>query len=265
MADNEMLTGFLAGQSDDGRNSGMDGMGGGWWIFAIILFAMIFGYGRGWGMNGSDGNGAVTRAEMCSEFSFQDVKNGVRGIQQGLCDGFYAMNTGMLNGFHGVDNAVCKLGYQTQQGFNGVERGQCQQGYQIQQGFGELSRQMSDCCCETQRMVERGFCDTNYNLATHANNIMQAGHCDTDRVIAKLDAMENARQAERLEALRLENQTLRFQLSQNAQNAVLSANNDAQTAELIRRISPAPVPSYQVPAPYPFCGNSWGGCGCGCA
>ena len=29
----------------------------------------------------------------------------------------------------------------------------------------------------------------------------------------------------------------------------------------IRRIAPAPVPSYAVPAPYPFCGNN--GCG-GC-
>ena len=32
------------------------------------------------------------------------------------------------------------------------------------------------CCCETQRLIERGFADTNYNMATQA--------CDTRRAIA---------------------------------------------------------------------------------
>jgi hypothetical protein len=41
------------------------------------------------------------------------LENGVRGIQQGLCDGFYAMNTGMLNGFNGIQSTLC-------QGFSGV-------------------------------------------------------------------------------------------------------------------------------------------------
>ena len=41
----------------------------------------------------------------------------------------------------------------------------------------------------------------------------------------------------------------------------LTATLDAQTSELIRRINPMPVPAYQVPAPYPFCGSGYG-CGC---
>ena len=36
----------------------------------------------------------------------------------------------------------------------------------------------------------------------------------------------------------------------------------AQTAELIRRINPMPVPAYQVPNPYAGCGCN--PCGCGC-
>lgn len=44
------------------------------------------------------------------------LENGVRGIQQGLCDGFYAMNTGMLNGFSGIQSTLC-------QGFAGVNQG----------------------------------------------------------------------------------------------------------------------------------------------
>ena len=152
------------------------------------------------------------------------------------------------------DSAICNLGYQTQQGFNTL-------GYQQQQ-----------CCCETQRLIERGFCDTNYNLATNTNNIVQAGHSDTDRVLAKLDAMENARQQEKIEALRLENQTLKFQASQAAQNSFITANQEAQTAELIRRLrTPDAVPAYVVPNPNCCYGNPLGigynngGCGCGCA
>ena len=97
--------------------------------------------------------------------------------------------------------------------------------------------------------------------------IILSSHNDTDRVIAKLNSMENARQQEKIAALQLENQGLKFQASQSAQNAFITANQEAQTAELIRRINPMPVPAFQVPAPYPYnncgcgCGNGFG-CGC---
>lgn len=249
--DNDFATGYALGQdANDGRNNGFGGFGDGIW--PIFILAMMFGWGGG-GFGGFGGNnaavqGALTRADLCSEFNFNNLENSVRGIQQGLCDGFYAQNTSLMNGFHGVDNAVCQLGYQTQQGFSG------------------LSRQMADCCCETQRLVERGFCDVGYGMATNTANIIQNAHNDTDRVLAKLTGMEMTRQAEKIEALRMENQTLKFQASQVSQNAYINASQDAQTAELIRRINPMPVPSYQVPAPYPYGGNCGcgGGCGCGC-
>lgn len=266
--DNGFATGYALGaDSADNRNCGNGwGMDGGW-IWIILLLALLGGFGfGGGGWGGGFGGGAglqgmATRADINAGFQFNDLQNGIRGIQQGLCDGFYAQNTNMLTGFHGVDNAICNLGYQTQQGFN------------------QLGYQQKDCCCETQRLIERGFCDTNYNLATNTNNIVQAGHNDTDRVIAKLDAMENARQAEKIEALRLENQTLKFQASQAAQNTFITANQEAQTAELIRRLGrDCPVPAYVVPNPnccygnplgvgygYGGSGYGWGnGCGCGC-
>lgn len=257
---NDFAMGYAMGNDSHNNSCNEGGWGMGGWIWIILLIA-LFGGGLGWGGGGFGGyggaglQGMATRADINAGFQFNDLQNGIRGIQQGLCDGFYAMNTGMLNGFHGVDNAICNLGYQTQQGFN------------------QLGYQQKDCCCETQRLIERGFCDTNYNLATNSSNIVQAGHADTDRVIAKLDAMENARQAEKIEALRLENQTLRFQASQAQQNAFFTANQDAQTAELIRRLrTPEAVPAYVVPNPNCCYGNPVGigyaggynnGCGCG--
>lgn len=246
----DFATGYAIGQNDSKNNGGF-GFGGDWW--AIIILALLFGWGgNGWGGGGFGGGNAVpyisgidTRSAVYDSFALNNLENGIRGVQNGLSDGFYAVNTSLLNGFHGVSNALCDLGYRNQQ-----------------------------CCCETQRLIERGFCDTNYNMATNTSNIVQAGHADTDRVIAKLDAMEAARQAEKIEALRIENQTLKFQASQAAQNAFITANQDAQTAELIRRLrTPEAVPAYVVPNPNCCYGNPVGvgyagygnGCGCGCA
>ena len=232
--------GYALGQ--DSGSSCRDGGSGMWggdgsWIFAFLIIALIFGgrgglFGGGWGgnsggygdgINSPAGQGALTRGDLCSEFNFNNLDNAVRGIQQGLCDGFYSMNSSLMNGFHGVDNAICNLGYQTQQGFNtlGSQMAQCcydtqraidNVNFTTLQGFNGIQNQISSCCCDTQRQIERGFCDVGYNMATNTNNIIQSSHNDTDRVIAKLDSMENARQQEKIAALQLENQGLKFRL-----------------------------------------------------
>ena len=155
-----------------------------------------------------------------------------------------------MNGFHGVDNVVCTLGYNVQAGFN------------------TLGHQISDCCCETGRAIERGFADTNYNMATQA--------CDTRRAIADstrdiIDANNAGVRSildfltqDKIAALTAENQSLKFAASQANQNAFITANQEAQTAELIRRLAtPCPVPAYVVPNPN-CCYNATYTTGCGC-
>lgn len=271
-------------------NTCNDGWGGGWssWIILFLIFGMFGwggfgGFGGGWGGNNAAMQGALTRADLCSEFNFNGLENSVRGVQQGICDSTYALNTAILNGFHGVDNAVCTLGYQTQQGFHGVDNAICNLGYQTQQGFNNLGvaymqgqnaiqTQISDCCCKNQtgqmqlgNSMERGFCDINYAQATNTNAIIQNAHNDTDRVLAKLDAMEMARKDETIADLRTK----------------LAACGDQTTAQYIINqltgvISPRPVPAYPAASP---CGlgnwspqvlsNSYGynnncGCNSGC-
>lgn len=265
--------GYALGQdSNNGCNNGggMFGGGSGEWIFAFLIIALIFGgngWGNGFGGGGNQGanaflpyaigaNGALTRGELCQDMNFQSVENGVRGIQQGLCDGFYAVNTSLLNGFHGVDNAICNLGYQTQQGFSGVNNAICTLGYQnaqlvngvntnLMQGFNGvtaglngLSTQMASCCCDTQRQIERGFCDTNYNQATNTTAIIQNAHNDTDRVIAKLDAMEMSRKDEVIADLRTQ---LAQCVDQNMANSIV--------ARLSAVINPPAMPAYPVSNP----------------
>ena len=76
---------------------------------------------------------------------------------------------------------------------------------------------------------------------------------------------------DKIATLTAENQSLKFQASQSAQNAFITANQDAQTAELIRRLGrDCPIPAYVVPNPNCCYGNPVGvsygyngGCGCG--
>ena len=264
----DFATGYAIGQNDSKNNCYMDGgMGmGAWgaWFIPLLLIGLLFGgFGGGFGFGGFGGGaglqGMATRADITAGFQFNNIENGIRGIQQGICDSTYALNNSIMSGFHGVDNAVCNLGYNMQHGFNTL-------GYQSQQ-----------CCCETQRLIERGFCDTGYAVNTGFNSVIQSSHSDTDRVIAKLDAMETARLNDKLDALRLENQALKFAASQAEQNAYIAANQEAQTATLLRRLgAECPSPAYIVNAPTPvtfptnccgqvnFGGNGFG-CGCGCA
>lgn len=232
--------------------------GGDWscWIILFILFGMFgwggyggFGGGNG-GANGPGFQGWATRADVNEGFALNNLQSGITSIQQGICDSTYTLTNAINNGFHGVDTAMCNLGTQLQQ-----------------------------CCCDNARAID----GVNYNLATQANGIqtaiqgvrydMATQACDTRNTIQSTtrDIIDNANANSRaildfltqdkISSLQAENQSLKFQASQAAQNAFIAANQEAQTAELIRRINPMPVPAYQVPNPYAGCG-CYSSCGC---
>ena len=259
MADESFAMGYAMGQDNNGGNNSGNGFGGGWdGIWGIILLAMILGWGgNGFGFGGGGGNGALTRADLCSEFNFNGVENGIRGIQQGICDSTYALNNSIMSGFHGVDNAVCTLGYQTQSGFS------------------SLGHQISDCCCQTQRAIDgvnfnmaKGFCDLGNVINMQTRDIIENNNANyrglMDFLVQEKLATKDARIAELTNAL-----------SQSQQNGVIRAAIDASTAEIIRRTgNDCPVPAYVVPNPnccygnplgVGYSGNGFGsGCGCGC-
>ena len=211
--------------------------------FGIILLFLFAGNGWGNGFGGGGGRGgATTREEIAYGFDMNGLENGIRGIQQGLCDGFYAMNTGMLNGFSGIQSTLC-------QGFAGVNAG-------INSGVTTLSTQLHGmaadqamCCCTTQREIERGFADIGYNMATQA--------CDTRRAVADAarDIIDNQNcntrsimdflVQDKIATLQAENQGLRFAASQAAQNSYL-----------LSELKQCPVPAYVVPNPY-CCGGTY--------
>ena len=248
----DFATGYMAGQDSGGGNGGFGGWGDGIW--AVIILAILFGNGGFGGFGGFGGggvglNGALTRAELYDGFAMQNIDSAVRGVQQGICDSTYALNNAITGGFHGVDNAICTLGYQTQQGFN------------------TLGYAMKDCCCETQRLIERGFCDIGNAVNLQTRDIIDNQNANYRGI---MDFMVQSK----LDTLRAENEALRLKASQADQNAVLRAAIDASTAEIIRRTgNECPVPAYVVPNPnccygnpvgvgYPGTGYTGTGCGC---
>ena len=239
--DNDFATGYALG-SDSGNNSGNGMWGGdGWW--AIILFAMIFGWGRGgFGFGGFGGGastdpglqGIATRADVNEAIAFNGLERGISAIQQGICDSTYALNNAVTGGFNSTNVAML-------QGFNGVDKSLCQLGYNLQ-----------DCCCQTQNAIQ----GVRYDMATQAcdtrNTIQNSTRDIIDNANANYRGLMDFMVQSKIDSLQSENQALKLAASQANQNSYLTATLDAQTNELIRRINPMPVPAYQVPAPYPF-------------
>ena len=132
---------------------------------------------------------------------------------------------------------------------NDVNVNSMQNTYALGSQLTALGNQMSSCCCDMRYQVEKGFSDTNYNLATQMNAVRQ-DICDQTRDIVEnqnantraiLDRLTNDKIAD----LRDENQALKFAASQAAQNNYL-----------VDQLRPCPIPAYNVPNPY--CCN--GGC-----
>ena len=226
---NDIATGYIMGRDANncGYGNGMFGQDGLWWLIVLLIFGWG-GNGYGFGGFGAGAGALATQADLAAGFNnsavinkLNDLTLGQAGIQQTLCQGFNGVNTTILQGFNGVDNAVCTLGYNMQAGFNG------------------LAHQISDCCCETRAAIA----DVKYANERNTCDIIRAGQ---DNTRAILDFLTQ----DKIATLTAENQTLKFAASQSAQNAFITANQEAQTAEIIRRLGrDCPVPAYVVPNP----------------
>ena len=225
-----------------GTNGNGNGLfGGDSWAWIIVLL-LLFGWGGNGGFGGFGGFGGGGYSEVQRGFDQNAVINKLDGLTYGLSDSTYALNNAITGGFHSVQS------------------------------------QLAECCCATQRAID----GVNYNMATQAcdtrnviqnstRDILESNNANTRAI---LDFLTN----DKISTLQAENQNLKLQASQAAQNAFITANQEAQTAELIRRLgADCPVPAYvvqpplQVSFPVNSCGqfagygNYGGNCGCGCA
>lgn len=224
-----------------GNNGGFGGLGDDW--LAIIIILAIFGWGGfGGGNFGGMGGGAAQNYVLASDFAT---------IQRQLSDGFGSID----NALDAQNNGICNLGYTQLELANSTNMN-------VMQGFNNLQAAVKDCCCQTQqnikdvnynlammgngieRTLEKGFCDTNYNMATQNCQTLQAIDKVGDRII---DYLANQ-----------ETQKLRDQLAEY---------RDREGRQyVINELNKCPIPAYLTCNPNaPLNYNVTYGNGCGCA
>ena len=149
-----------------GRNNG-DFYGANGELWMMMMFFLLFGG------NGMYGRGGYYGNEMFEGFNNQNVMRKLDGITQGLCDGFYSVNTNNLQMQNQLQRDLC-------QGFASVNAGLSENRFAAQQ-----------CCCETNRNIDA----VRYEAAKNTGDIITAANANTQRI---LDAMC----ADRTQALR---------------------------------------------------------------
>ena len=242
----------VMGNNDDGFGFGGNGA---WWIIILLLFGWGGrGYGFGGGFGGNGGGQGGYGYPMC----------GVPATQADLSAAF-ASNS-VLSGINGIDSTLC-------QGFNGINTAILQNGYNTQAGINTLSHQIADCCCATQRAIDSVKYENATNTCAIQNTIQNTTRDIIDNANANSRAILDFLTQDKIATLTAENQSLKFQASQTAQNSYIGATVDAAVAELIRRTgNDCPTPAYVVQPPQPVtfatncCGQTNyagynGGCG----
>ena len=232
MAD-DFMSGFLAGQGDGNSNRGGMFGGDGWW--AIIIFALIFGWGNGgYGFGGGGNSGGVVDGYVLTS-DFANIERKIDNVNNGLCDGFYAQAQ-LINGTQ----------MQMANGFAQAELSRSNQQAALMQMLYTMSAQQADCCCKTQTAIQ----GVNYNLATQAcetRNTIQTGIRDViENQNANARAVLDALTAQRIEA---KDEKIAAQ-NQQIFGLQLAASQAAQNSYLVQTLRPCPTPAYVVANPY---------------
>lgn len=228
MNDGLTASDIMALKDDDGMNN---------WVnnpFIYLVWLALLGGGNGFFGNRDNGalQGALTRSDMFEGFNNQDVNSQLRGITNGLCDGFYAVNNSLKDGFYGTQ-ATVKDGF-----------------YATQTGLMENRFAQQNCCCE----LKGGIKDLSAEGYRNTCEITTAIHAEGEatRALINANTMQELRDklADRDRDLLYAN----FQNSQCQQNAYL-----------VDALRPVSRPAYITCSPYAtnqsYCASGFGGCG----
>lgn len=156
----------------------------------LVWLAVLGGGGLFGGRGAGDAavQGAITRSDLFEGFNNQDVNGQLRGITNGICDGFYAVNSGLKDGFYGIQGALAENRFASQQ-----------------------------CCCETNRNIDA----VRYEGAQNTCAITNAIHAEGEATRALINANTVQDLRDKLEARDRDIMVRDFQLSQLSQTAAL--------------------------------------------
>ena len=154
----------------------------------LVWLAILGGGGLFGGNRSAELQGTITRSDLFEGFNNQDVNGQLRGITNGICDGFYAVNSGMKDGFYGIQGALAENRFAQQ-----------------------------NCCCETNRNIDAIRYEGAQNTCAITNAIHAEG--EATRALINANTMQDLR--DKLEARDRDILARDFQLSQLSQTASL--------------------------------------------
>lgn len=223
-----------------GNGNNGNGLMNGDGIWAIILFALIFGRNGYGGFGGFGGGGGGVGENYILATDFATIERKLDSISNGICDATFALNNNLTQGFAGLNTALITQGYETRLGTQALAGQLAQCCCDLKQGIGETNYNVATQSNMLARGIENGFAQTNYNLATQNCATLQAIDKVGDRVIDYL-----------------------------TQGELRKYRDDALVARFRQEVNPCAIPAYPVPNPnccYPAnvtFGNPYGNsCGC---
>lgn len=156
----------------------------------LVWLAVLGGGGLFGGRGAGDAavQGAITRSDLFEGFNNQDVNGQLRGITNGICDGFYAVNSGLKDGFYSIQGALAENRFAQQ-----------------------------NCCCELGSRIDA----VRYEGAQNTCAITNAIHAEGEATRALINANTVQDLRDKLEARDRDIMVRDFQLSQLSQTAAL--------------------------------------------
>lgn len=228
------------GGSNGYGNSGFFGGDG---IWAILLFAMIFGNNWGGGFGGFGGG---------NNMLYDINANTNRGFDNlALNSGIDSLQTAVSNGFANAQVQNCNSTTSLLQAING------------------LSSNFATCCCENKL----GIADLKYTVATEncadrqalnegIRDIIASNTANTQAILDKLCQQELDAKNDLIATLRSQLSMADLKASQTAQTAEIRANNATVANQLVAELRSCPIPAQPVYGTTPiFTCNGMGGCG----
>lgn len=247
------------------NNNGMNG-GGGWWAWIIIL--LIFGW-NGFGNGGfGGGRGGQGLADVASLVNSDNGRELIMSAVQGNSTAISQLASTLNCDVNALQGAINNLQTQLCTVGNSVGLTGQQVINSIQMGNANIASQLAECCCNLRESitrqgyenqlatvnqtntlqnainfvnssVERGFASTQYETQNQTNAITKAIADQTAFINQQFCNLEMREMQNKIDSLRLENQTLRFAESQQQQNNYL-----------ISQLQPVAKPAYLTCSPY---------------
>ena len=220
---------------------GGNGLGfGGDGIWALLIFAMIFNGGFGFGNNGY--NNLATQDYVSSQFTQRDIAD----VNTNVNNGFQNTNNAIAAGFGRTNDNICDLKSSVLVGDIGIQNQVLENRY-----AGQIS------ACQTQRDILTQTNELNTNLLTTA--LQNQSKMDECCCSLKAQGIENTQKI--LDAI---NQTTIDDLRSQVNDLKNTITANGIGSSIVNQVRPYPTPSYIVSSPYQslyngFYGSNWYG------